>query len=93
MKLVFPVLGDKPHASGTAPSFLTQLLTVDCNIQHLSSSGLGNVCLHFIVKISSIESHAVTLLDQICPYTFNTAKKSDVKPLLVIAANCTDVSL
>ena len=78
MKLVFPVLDDTPHAGCTAPSLLTPLLKVHCNIQHLSSSGVGNVCLHFILKISSIDGHAVALLDQICSYTFNTATKSDV---------------
>ena len=93
MKLVFPVPDDTPHAGCTEPSLLTPLLKVHCNIQHLSSSGVGNVCLHFILKISSIDSHAVTLLDQICPYTFNTTRKSDVKPLLVIKANYTDDSV
>jgi len=93
MKLVFPVLDDTPHAGCTAPSLLTPLLKVHCNIQHLSSSGVGIVCLYFILEISSIDGHAVTRLDQICPYTFNTARKSHVKPSLVIKANYTDDSV
>jgi len=63
MKLVFPVLDDTPHAGCTAPSLLTPLLKVHCNIQHLSSSGVGKVCLRFILKISSLDGYAVTLLD------------------------------
>jgi hypothetical protein len=93
MKLVFPVLDDTPYAGCTAPSLLTPLLKVHCNIQHLNSSGVGNLLLHYILKTSPIVGHAVTLLDQICSYKFNTAKKSDVKTLLVIAANYADVSV